>query len=193
MLATVLPDLCASCGICAGACPSSTPFRSSEHIVSGIDLPHQPIDRLRDELDRSLAALTGAARIVVFGCRHGARVDTVSSADTAAMSVECAGMLAPSFVEYAIRAGAQGILVTGCGPGDCEYRLGTLWTEERIAGVREPHLRANVARAKVHISWRGAGEEGALQNDLRAFRASLRSEAHADAPHRRSREARTHG
>lgn len=42
-LARVLPDLCASCGICAGACPSSTPFRSVEQLVTGIDMPQQPI------------------------------------------------------------------------------------------------------------------------------------------------------
>ncbi len=46
-LALVDADLCVSCGICAGACPSSTPFRSTAQLVTGIDMPQSPIDALQ--------------------------------------------------------------------------------------------------------------------------------------------------
>ncbi len=55
-LAHVIPELCASCGICAGACPSSTPFRSIEQLVTGIDMPQQPVGALREEMERKIAA-----------------------------------------------------------------------------------------------------------------------------------------
>ena len=45
--ASVRADLCAGCGICAGACPSSTPFRSVAELVTGIDLPQRPISIVR--------------------------------------------------------------------------------------------------------------------------------------------------
>jgi quinol-cytochrome oxidoreductase complex cytochrome b subunit/Pyruvate/2-oxoacid:ferredoxin oxidoreductase delta subunit len=37
--AVVNPRLCVSCGICAGACPTSMPFRRASELVPGIDLP----------------------------------------------------------------------------------------------------------------------------------------------------------
>ena len=41
--AVVQTDLCASCGICAGACPSSTPFRSVTLFRTGIEMPQRPM------------------------------------------------------------------------------------------------------------------------------------------------------
>ncbi|MCL4748214.1 MAG: cytochrome b N-terminal domain-containing protein, partial [Burkholderiaceae bacterium] len=55
-IAVVSDDLCASCGICAGACPTSTPFRSADRLVTGIDLPSRPVDALRAELALKLGA-----------------------------------------------------------------------------------------------------------------------------------------
>ena len=55
--AVVDSDLCAGCGICAGACPSSTPFRSVVALATGIDMPKAPIDALRAELEAALARL----------------------------------------------------------------------------------------------------------------------------------------
>jgi hypothetical protein len=50
-------------------------------------------------------------------------------------------MLPPAFVEYALRGGADGVLVATCRSGGCDFRLGELWTSERLLGQREPHLR----------------------------------------------------
>ena len=50
-IAIVDADLCAACGICAGSCPSSTPFRSQEQLVTGIDMPQQPVDVMRRQLE----------------------------------------------------------------------------------------------------------------------------------------------
>jgi coenzyme F420-reducing hydrogenase delta subunit/ferredoxin len=170
-MAEVEPDLCAGCGLCAGACPSSTPFRSSATFASGIDLPGQPVAGLRADLERQLAGLAGAPRMVVFGCDRGPDVSALRSGDTVAMSLACAGMLPPSFVEFALRRGADGVLVTGCADGACEYRFGQRWLEERLAGEREPRLRANVARDRVRVAW--AGSRAQLAERLAEFRAAL--------------------
>jgi len=170
-VARVLPALCTACGICAGACPSSTPFRSIADLVTGIDLPQRPLAWLRDELERALARLAGAPRIVVFGCDHAADVRRLARADTGAVSLLCAGQLPPSFVEYALRGGADGVLIAGCERGGCRYRLGDDWTEARLAGRREPHLRATVSAARVRAAW--TADAAALARELEAFRASL--------------------
>lgn len=174
MQAVVLTELCAGCGICAGACPSSTPFRSADELVTGIDLPQRSIQAVRAELEQALVRLRGSCKVVIFGCDSGAAVAALAAPDTAAISLICAGMLPPSFVEYAVRGGADGVLVTGCRQGDCLYRLGNRWVEARMRGEREPHLRSNVPQERVRIAWAGPQDEQRLSRELDAFRQSLR-------------------
>jgi len=173
-MAQVDADLCASCGICVGACPSSTPFRSAAELVTGIDMPSAPIGALRRELRERLAALGDAPdRIVVFGCAHGADASRVAGPGVAAFNLMCTAQLPPSFVEYALRDGAAGVVVATCVDGGCEFRLGARWTAERLAGTREPHLRASVPRERLALVSAGAGDEAALRNALRGLRENL--------------------
>lgn len=181
-LAQVDADLCASCGICVGACPSSTPFRSAHELVTGIDMPSAPIDALRASLQRALAAPRKTPAVVVFGCDRGARVDAVAAPDTVVLSLICIGMLPPAFVEYALRAGAAAVVVCGCRGTGCEFRLGARWTAERLAGTREPHLRASVPREAVCTVWADRGEEAALRAALDRVRARLGTASPAALP-----------
>ncbi len=175
-LAQVIPGLCASCGICAGSCPSSTPFRSVAELVTGIDMPQMPIGGLRRELERGLAQLGGENGVVVFGCDQGANVASLAGKDLASFSLICTGMLPPSFVEYALRGGAAGVLVTGCRGNGCAFRLGNRWTAERLAGIREPHLRARPPGKALRIAWADRGEEAALAVVLDNLRQALAAE-----------------
>lgn len=169
-LAVVNADLCAGCGICVGSCPSSTPFRSIAELVTGIDLPQSPIGELRRKLHTGLGQLTSARKLVVFGCDHGADVRTLRGPDVVTHSLVCTGMLPPSFVEYALRDGAAGVLVTGCRSGGCEFRLGPQWTQQRLAGSREPHLRPSVDPQRWAAAWADAGEEQTLRQALAQLR-----------------------
>jgi coenzyme F420-reducing hydrogenase delta subunit len=88
-------------------------------------------------------------------------------------SLLCIGMLPPSFIEYALRHGADGVLIATCRRGECAYRLGNSWLDERLAGGREPRLRPSVARERVRLAGAGPGEEAALASALAAFRVAL--------------------
>ena len=176
-IAVVDPDLCAACGICAGSCPSSTPFRSQEKLVTGIDMPQQPVDVLRRQLEARLAQLQGKIRLVVFGCDKGADVSRLASADTAAISLLCTGMLPPSFVEYALRSGADGIVITGCRDGGCDFRLGMQWTQERLARSREPHLRGLVPQELLQVVHASRSEDKRLAAAVDEFRTRLETQA----------------
>jgi coenzyme F420-reducing hydrogenase delta subunit/ferredoxin len=194
-LARVIPDLCASCGICAGACPSSTPFRSVASLVTGIDMPQQPVGALREQMERKIAALSGPVKIAVFGCECAADARRLESADTAVLNLICSGLLPPSFVEYALRGGADGVLVTGCREGSCAYRFGTRWTEERLAGRREPHLRPTVPAERLRIVWADGHEMSRLKETLEDFRNHLQTlgvDVKRPRPYTRRRIAR-HG
>lgn len=174
-LAQVDPVLCASCGICTGACPSSTPFRSLATLTTGIDMPQAPIDALRGRLRRTLAAMDTPHPIIVFGCDHGARVSSLATDDVATFSLLCIGALPPAFVEYALRDGAAAVMVSGCRAGGCEFRLGQRWTEQRLAGTREPHVRASVPRERLVTIWADRGDEAALHAALDPLRMRVRA------------------
>jgi coenzyme F420-reducing hydrogenase delta subunit/ferredoxin len=169
-IAVVQKDLCASCGICAGACPSSTPFRSGEALVTGIDMPQLPVDAMRARLERALA---DGRTLIVFGCDAGASLERLRSPDVAAWSFPCIAQVPPSFVDYALRTGARGVLVARCPEHDCEFRLGSRWAAERLAGTREPHLRPSVPRGRVRIVEAAPEDAGALERAAADFRAEL--------------------
>ena len=83
---------------------------------------------------------------------------------------------------------ADGVLLAGCKENDCYNRFGLRWTEDRLAGQRDPHLRARVDRRRLKTVWCGAGGNAWLDAELTAFSqemASLESltcKAHAKAP-----------
>ncbi len=192
-IAVVDPDLCASCGICAGSCPSSTPFRSQDRLVTGIDMPHQPVDVMRQQMEAQLALLQGDTRIMVFGCAKGADVSNLASKDTAVMKLICTGMLPPSFVEYALRSGADGIVVTGCRDGGCDFRLGMEWTKDRLTRKREPHLRELVPLERLHIVSASRTEGDVVAVAVVAFRTELKSNVNTiDRPQAYTRRAKHH-
>ena len=180
-MAQVDADLCASCGICVGACPSSTPFRGAAELVTGIDMPSAPIGALRRRLSQGLA--DAPHKIVVFGCDCGAKVSALDAPDVLAFSLMCTGQLPPSFIEYALRDGADGVLVSGCSQGGCEFRLGQRWTAERLTGLREPHLRASVPRDQLELAWADAGGESTLHAALLRLRQRLALAGDNALPH----------
>ena len=150
--AQVDPGLCAACGICAGACPSSTPFRRRAPLVSGIDLPDLPVAGLRAQLDAHLANRPGTP--AVFRCQPGvalARGRNRPRIPDEAIIVECAAQVPPSFAEYALRHGASEVVVETCARDDCEYRLGDAWTRLRFAGRRKPALRPTAGRDRIRV------------------------------------------
>ncbi len=151
-VAEVKDDYCASCGICVGSCPSSTPFRKMETLITGIDMPDQSINQLRQECREKLEALDDEIRVVIFGCDHAAELETLSSSGTAVVSLPCTGMLPASFIDFAFRKGkVDGVFITGCLENNCHYRFGNHWLDERIGKDRKPALRSRVDRNRIQL------------------------------------------
>jgi coenzyme F420-reducing hydrogenase delta subunit/ferredoxin len=172
--AVVDADLCVACGICAGACPTSTPFRRVVELVPGIDLPDLGIRLLRERTVAAAAALAGPARLVVFGCEHGVPVGQLAGEGVAIVKLRCAAQLPPAFIDFVITRGhADGVLLAGCRPGDCHYRLGVSWTDQRLAAARDPRLRARVPRERIATAWCGHAGEQELGRVMAVFRERL--------------------
>ena len=165
----VNPELCGSCGICAGSCPASNPFRSArETLKTGIDMPQQSVDEMRRQTRDAIADLKGDMKILVYGCEHGLDVNRLRREDTGCVKLICSGMLPPTLVEFALKQGADGVLVTGCRENDCFFRFGNRWLKARFGGQRKPSLRARAERERIRV-------HGAAEPDLRAVEADLDS------------------
>ena len=138
-------------------------------MVSGIELPNLSITSLRQQLKNKISTLTGPDKIVVFTCRQAGRFKNIENNNTAVIELECAAMLPPSFLEYTLRMGVAGSVIAGCRQGDCEFRLGDQWMDERIQGLREPYLRLSVDRKRIAMSWSGHDQNKIIEtaNHLR--------------------------
>ncbi len=170
----VNPDQCAACGICVGSCHSSNPFRRSQKTLeTGIDMPQYPIDEIRNRVDTALAQLAGNTKIMVFGCNNAVDVAALQTPDTAVLSLFCAGMLPPTLVEYALKQGTDGVLITGCRSGDCYYRYGNIWLDQRFSGLRKPILRQRAERDRIRVFRAAVTDAARLDRELVAFRETV--------------------
>ena len=72
--------------------------------------------------------------------------------------VMCSGRVNPLFVIKALSLGADGVLVSGCHPGDCHYIKGNLNARRRFVGMK-PFLEAmGIEPERVRLEWIGASE-----------------------------------
>lgn len=169
--AIVNPSTCVGCGICVGACPSSTPFRRTVELATGIDLPELPLKELRERTQAASERARGDARILAFGCAHGVDVAPLEAEGAGTITVPCIAMLPPSLIDYTLSRGlAAGIVLAGCAESTCFNRLGVTWTKERMAGTRDPYLRARVPRERLATVWAGSSESGRLRKEYLALR-----------------------
>ena len=170
------PSQCAACGICVGSCPASNPFRKARtELHTGIDMPQFRAGELRTQVREAAGTLQGDAGILVFGCEHGVDIQQADTGDTRAVKLFCVGMLPPTMVEYAIRHGARGVMITGCRESDCFYRFGNRWTRQRFSGDRNPILRARVDRRTVLVEGGAPVDGSKFYSQLEAFRSRLRA------------------
>ncbi|MEJ1161741.1 cytochrome b N-terminal domain-containing protein [Prosthecomicrobium sp. N25] len=173
---------CVSCGICMGACPSSTPFRRSEDLATGIDLPDLPLVTVRArvlEIAGRLRAAGDGPRILVIACEHGAAAGRVEPT----LTLPCVAMAPPSLIDFALSRGlADGVLIAGCAERSCYNRSGVAWTRERIAQERDPYLRARVPRERIATVWASPSEHDRMRRAVEAFAAGLARLPDRDGP-----------
>ncbi len=188
--ARVNPSLCVSCGICTGACPTATPFRQRGRMIAGIELPHLALKDLRALTDKAAQGLTGDRRVIAIGCDHGVDLKGLAEQGVGIVRLPCTGMLPPPFIDYILsRDLADGVVLTGCAEEACQNRNGIAWTEARIEGERDPHLRKRVPRERILRFWPGRTGATALARAIEAFRATLPDQPSAKAAPRKAAPA----
>jgi ferredoxin/coenzyme F420-reducing hydrogenase delta subunit len=172
--AVVDAGLCVSCGLCVGACPTATAFRTRTVLSPGIDLPEIPAATLRDDLQSVAASLEQTEQVMVIACQTSPTLARMRETGQAALEVKCLGQLPPSFLDYILsRTGARGILLAGCEGGDCKYRYGIRWTEDRVTRKRDPMLRSRIDTQQITHHWDAQWAGKTTPEILQEFRRQL--------------------
>jgi F420-non-reducing hydrogenase iron-sulfur subunit len=121
-------------------------------------------------------------RIIGFLCNwcsySGADLAGVSRIPSAPnlriVKVMCTGRVDPTFVLRAFELGADGVLVSGCHPGDCHYAEGNYKAMRRVA-LLKVMLRANgIDPSRLRIEWISASEGEKFARVVNEFTEQIR-------------------
>ena len=74
------------------------------------------------------------------------------------IKIPCSGRIDPLLILKALRMGFDGVLVSGCHPGDCHYQTGNYRARRRIALTKEFLEFMGIEPARVQASWVSASE-----------------------------------
>lgn len=76
------------------------------------------------------------------------------------LRVPCSARVNPQFLLKALQEGAEGVLVSGCHPGDCHYLEGNYYARRKFAAMRDLLEYVGLEKGRVRFSWVSAAEGG---------------------------------
>ena len=71
--------------------------------------------------------------------------------------VLCSGRVDPQFVLEAFKAGADGVIILGCHPGDCHYKEGNIQIMRRYRLLKNMLPQFGVEEERLWLEWVSAG------------------------------------
>jgi coenzyme F420-reducing hydrogenase delta subunit len=139
-------------------------------------LPEQPAAAIRDDIIERAAQQSEFPRVLVFGCKNDGHAARLGRAGAIVISIKCMAHLQPSYLDFALSRGhADGVLLLGCEDGNCAYRYGATWTEQRVARTRDPRLRKRTDTTRIALGWLSPwSDKTNVVEKYQAFRASLK-------------------
>jgi F420-non-reducing hydrogenase iron-sulfur subunit len=85
------------------------------------------------------------------------------------IKVPCSGFVRPSWLEFALRNGADGVFVCGCPLGDCFNRLGNNLIADRVAQMRRRLERQKIQSDRVSTIFYGLHDGAEFVAAVREF------------------------
>lgn len=70
----------------------------------------------------------------------------------------CSGRIEPEFILSAFKNGADGVLLTGCHPGDCHYISGNYKALRRYYALKSMLKEFGIDERRFKLEWVSAGE-----------------------------------
>lgn len=87
----------------------------------------------------------------------------------------CSGRLDPTFVFKAFSAGADGVMVTGCHPGDCHYIEQNYKALRRFLLMRRTLEGMGIDSRRLKLTWASAAEGAKLTSEINNFIEEVRA------------------
>lgn len=116
-------------------------------------------------------------QVITLICERAADLDSVCNEQGDCSAIDglkvvklpCSGMIQPGMIDAAMKAGAAGVIVTGCQIGDCYYREGNKMIRARLLGERQPGLKKNVDRRRVLALWLARPQKERFLSEAKEF------------------------
>lgn len=89
--------------------------------------------------------------------------------------VMCSGRVDSIFVLEALRDGADGVLVTGCHPGDCHYQRGNYMMEKRFGYIKRVVESIGIEPERIRLEWISASEGAKFATLVREMTEQVRN------------------
>jgi len=89
--------------------------------------------------------------------------------------VMCSGRVDPGFILDAFSAGADGVLVCGCHPGDCHYVEGNYKCMRRIPLTRILLKELGIDQNRLRLEWVSASEGARFKDIVEEFTEQIRA------------------
>ncbi len=121
-------------------------------------------------------------KIVAFCCNWcsyaGADLAGVSRyqypASVRILRVMCSGRVDPVFIFDAFKHGADGVIVTGCHPGECHYVTGNQNAERRIEDTMKALDYLGLGAARLRLEWISASEGQRFADVMQEFTKEIK-------------------
>ncbi len=87
----------------------------------------------------------------------------------------CSGRLDPTFVFKAFASGADGVLITGCHPGECHYMEQNYKAMRRFLLLRRTLAQMGIEPGRIKLIWASAAEGVKLAEEITKMVAEVRA------------------
>ncbi len=87
----------------------------------------------------------------------------------------CSGRIDPTFVLKALVSGADGVLVSGCHPGDCHYLEQNFKAQSRFLLMRRMLAAMGIEPQRVKLLWASAAEGAIFAEEVSKFTEDVRA------------------
>ncbi|PKN18735.1 MAG: hydrogenase iron-sulfur subunit [Deltaproteobacteria bacterium HGW-Deltaproteobacteria-6] len=89
--------------------------------------------------------------------------------------VPCTGRINPFYIVKALQEGADGVLVSGCHPGECHYLSGNLVARRKFAALKSFLTYIGVEGNRTIFTWVSASEGDRFAQVIRGVTAKVKA------------------
>lgn len=122
-------------------------------------------------------------KIVTFLCKWcssaGSDLAGVSrlqySSNTTPITLHCSGGVSPLYILSAFNKGADGVMVSGCHPGDCHYMEGNYLARRKIYLIQKLLNFVGLEPERFEMAWVSAAEGAKFATIMDEFTEQVRS------------------